>query len=409
MGQGSPRENRRYSAVGIRVTDRWIVTAWIALVMLLVPAVVLLVVYLSGYEGRTWPESIQPLIFAGWLGGPLLGVSAIILSAGATKRAGAIDLTEGELRVERGARLASFLLADVLGAYVVGNLVRISVKGHKEILVELPPEQREELVSALGFGLEQRRSACEFGNGWLTSAGCLPPLVGFGVALSVFALLVALGGDLASRSNYIGGAVWLGFTIATAAAVPWRRVTVGVDGLWVETFMTGRFVPLVEVGSLTIGRWWLRLTRTSDRHVRLCWRLGSGLPQCKALAARVRALQTAATTARPISAEVLTTLERGSDSFPAWLSKLRALNDDVGEYRVAPNRLEELRLALRSPRSSVEQRLGAAIALMARDRALADIVRQAAESVARPATRRALLDVAEGTVTETALANALLV
>jgi hypothetical protein len=408
MGQGQPNDSHRFSAKGIRVKDRWIVTAWIALVMLLVPAVVLFIVYLSGYEGRTWPESIQPLIFIGWFGGPLLGLAAIVLSAWTTTRSGAIQVKERELLVERADRLALFQRTDVQGAYVVDDIVRIAVRGHKVLLVQLPSEQREELVSALGFGLRQRRNACEFGNGWLSSAGCLPPLLGFGTAFTVSGLLLTIGGvSLGSVSNYIGGAVWLVVTIATAAATPWRRVTVGVDGLWVETFLTGHFVPLVEVGQLKVGAWWHQLARTKDRRVRLCWRAGSDLSQCMALAARVRALQTVATNERPIPADVLTTLDRGGRPFQAWISDLRALNEDIGHYRIAPNRLEALHIALLSLGASVEQRLGAAVALMAGEDAQADLVRQAAESIARPATRRALLEVADGRLTETALANAL--
>jgi len=406
MGQGQPNDSHRFSAKGIRLKDRWIVTAWIALVMLLVPAVVLFIVYLSGYEERTWPESVQPLIFIGWFGGPLLGLAAIVLSTWATTKSGAVEVRERELLVERADRLAVFQRTDVQGAYVVGGTVRIAVRGHKTLLVQLPPEQREELVSALGFGPGQRRNACEFGNGWLSSAGCLPPLFGFGAAFTASALLVTVG-DQGALSNYIGGAVWLVVTIATAAATPWRRVTVGVDGLWVETFLTGHFVPLVEVGQLKVGVWWHQLARTNDRRVRLCWKAGSDLSQCMALAARVRALQSAATNERPIPADVLTTLARGVRPFDVWISDLRALNESAGDYRIAPNRLEALQIALLSLGSSVEQRIGAAVALMAGEDPQADIVRQAAESIARPATRRALLDVADGRLTETAVANAL--
>jgi hypothetical protein len=206
------------------------------------------------------------------------------------------------------------------------------------------------------------------------------------------------------------GLAWIAVPVALAAALVAAAATyqgklrIGEDGLTLNRPFRGRFVPIDDVrdveiwfeqstgksGAVSTRLQGLVVTRLSGKpvYLRMYGRNPGAVEAKERILAAVR-------DARLRRTPALEALARGGRTVEAWHEDLRTLFARGGGFRDQALRQEDALEVLDDPTASVEQRLGAAVALRATGAAPAnERIRVAAEASAKPRVRVALEKIA---------------
>lgn len=370
---------------------------------------------------------VETLGFAltAWLVGwlvltPLSSVAALIAGSRFGLGADTIEVTDDELRLT-GARAPRIIpLGAVEGALsVMGNEdeVEIVLAGGDVLRLSLPNrEAPAELVSALGFGADARRTVLTTGDDHAAlSAGCWGVFHGSLLTVVATCGLAALASSVRPIGQILGyliAGIFVGASVLIAKLLAPRRIVVGTDGVLVEKAFRRLFIPLSSIrhvqtdhrGVVTVvtpsggskaGRGERAITLTSDTGRR-------------AVALEQR-IQDALALARPRRVEAPSALiARGGRSIAEWREGLRRLVAGEGGYRGERVSIDALLRAAESPEAPVEQRVGAALAIgMSEDGEARKKLRVAVEGIADDTLRAAMDRAAEGEEDAAAIEEAL--
>ena len=245
-------------------------------------------------------------------------------------------------------------------------------------LVAVPASSRDAASAAQRLPLREPVSGCIYGL--VASFGVfIAELMVFRQALPVWAPLLVL----------VGPPVLAGLLATLAFWGPSARL--GEDGLFVGKPFRRRFIPLPVLDSFE---------RSGDA---LVVRLRGGrapihlsfVGAAKQISAAEARLARMIATAQERRARAFGVLERGGRTVTEWRSALATVLTGGG-FRDAAVSQDQIEDVLDDPAATVEQRIGAALALRAADRATAaGRIRVAAESSAHPRLRVALERVAD--------------
>lgn len=199
----------------------------------------------------------------------------------------------------------------------------------------------------------------------------------------------------------LAGAVLVWAVLATLLVI-WAvrsleptEAVVGADGVSMRTRRGKRFFPLDRI--VFIDRAEAGIEVVLDRGERCTVAIDADLSPAQVDALGVCIEQArAARAGAPPPPRVARRLERGGRSLPAWREELRRLASAGTDYRHDALSAEDVAAVLESPGASVEQRIGAALALVeggcAEERPR---IRIAAQASVDEATARALTAIAE--------------
>jgi hypothetical protein len=275
-------------------------------------------------------------------------------------------------------------------------------RGFSKITLLVPNDATARSVArALGIDAEQRVTRVSFVQKWGFPERYLPPIV---LSLLIGALFV-----LATRFDPL---VWLVVFLCVLASylLAQRRVnqttlTVGSDGVLRERFARNRFVSFAEIARVTRRDGGLFLELRDGGAVRLIRRRLTAADEVRSpmfdLFGELLALQI------QNAMELRHDLARAAedDSFVArrgrppkkWIDELRSASRTGNDYRTLPAGDENLPRLVADASRAADARIGAAIALRAREgEAVVPQLRVAAATTASPKLRVALEKIADG-------------
>lgn len=382
-----------YDLRRLRLARAFGVAGFASMTVPLMLSLLLRVLGLYGPGLRELFSTLGPALLA--FGGPALLLGGWWLGR-ARARYGAVSVVDGALHLAVGRRAQVIAPHEVVGAAIrphAGFVVQL--RGGDELVCERSharPGDAAALLSALRLDARHRAVALRataaaspaFRAAWLyvasliamTAAFAHPP-VGSRLAL------VALG----------AAASWL---LAAASLGP--TVAVGVDGMRVQGLGRARFVPWPRVQRVAVEGGALRAHLVDGERLRL----GSATPGASTLLARIEEARAVAASdaARPLPTG------RQGRSVAEWRAAMGALVG-AGGYREGAVTEADLEGALRRGDLAGDERVGAALALVAADRAQqATGVRVAAGATVDAPVRLALEQIAAGEVDDDALERA---
>lgn len=381
--------------VHLRSLERW--TSFVGKVSLLVGVLLLL----------QNPKGADPGAFTmlSFLFGPMIIAASYVIMLVGRSLPGAAEIRGDTFVVRRGRAQSTMPIRSIRSAYVVGRTFHgtplpavevVTPFGHV-LEIAMPDEATAHaFVDALGFGSRGRAVTIELAKRarrpMHIALGLLALLGGTFLAFcaAVFASLV-LG-----RSSHGGGGDWIlsvSFVLTAIAYAGLKRasdaptVSVGADGLAVKRFRTER-CPRSAIGGTRFAR--VDGPLVIDRQ-------GAGplvIDQVNADPAALIAV--AGECARRLGdrTEVAraAAFERGSRDVREWKAAVRGALD--AGYRNAGASIDDANAVLASPAATVEQRLGAAVALRIAGEP-PERIRIAAQSAVDPRVRVAFEAIAE--------------
>ena len=349
----------------------------------------------------------------GWLGAPVLALGSLALAARVRQpetsivvRDGGIDLVgeRGARRIERGG---------IAGALVVAGdddeaEVELALTSGDMLCAQVGRVGRgRELVSALGFGADQRRVAVPLGGPRDSlAAGCGGVLFGMMAAVLATCFGAAVAMDVRVLENlvpYFVGLVFVGVTLAAVRALSPQRVVIGADGVVREGFFRARFFPRdAIVGVERIGPRLSLLVGRDDR-VKEVTLTSESAERQRALMLRIRAALDLP--GKGASDPRGAMLGRGAESVERWRDRLRRIVAPETGYRGESVPVETLLDTASDASVGVETRVGAAMAIgLGHDEVAKRELRAAIEGLANERLRIALEGAARGEADEEALA-----
>lgn len=340
----------------------------------------------------------------GWALGAAAALGAAFLKIVGRRHAGELALRDGALRVEGSSLVVA--ARDVVNGYAApdrsGAEVVLELRDGRRVVTRVASEEEADaLLAAAGVSPERRRTRVRLSTPERRLV--------FGLGVSVLTLALTLFAVIASLYTLpvwafppmiLGGMFGLPLAILRATRPP--EVVIGLDGVRVARGLRGPlWIPYAELASVELAAGGFRLVR-KDGGVE---RVSRGLLGTNEVAA-IRAIEAAlaAYRARGVAPEARARLAREGRAVTAWRAGLRGAGHD--DYRAAALSDDDLEAILSAPDASLEQRVGATLALAARDRPRADErVRVAVAATADVPARIALRAALEGD--DEALAEAL--
>ncbi|MBS2015460.1 MAG: hypothetical protein JST00_21405 [Deltaproteobacteria bacterium] len=339
------------------------------------------------------------------------GVGAWALSILARRTSGTLEVRSGKLAVVRGDRARLVSAESVAGARILpsppGHPVTIDLllESGEELVVSVADAERaRELLAEAGISFEKRTSRTTIASS-MRPVGLLLALLSSFLAGPLF---LPIGGESATGALGWFAAVLTAFTAAVVlTSAP--ELTIGLDGVRLRTPLVKRFFSFEGVKEV----------RPTPRGAELVMHDGSVKPihfftvstphriaqrdaTVEQIADAIEQRERAAGTATAIAA-----IAREGRSVASWRETIQRLATEGG-YRMATLPYEGLAEVLARPDSSAEDRIGAAIALTAKDPEVAKArVRIAAQTCADPRVRIALERVADGADDDQAIEDAL--
>lgn len=291
----------------------------------------------------------------------------------------------------------------IAGATVAPNqaLVLHMLDGEVMTAVFASTAEADAMLSKLELDVGKRRFEASF------SPGPKRPLIGIAVGLAL--LLWAP----ASEQLFTRGAAGLVFLLTAVAMVAgWvlgtrpAQVEVGADGVRIQRAFESVFLPFAEIAAVGESGRALVLSRADGGEERVEVP-GGNEAFGQALRHRIE-LGLAAHADAADAGPRLALLKRGHRSLEAWRARLGELVEQDAGYRDLPLSRDDLVAILHAPATSVEDRIGAALALEALEGEVAAAkIRVAAESCAEPRARVALERILDAELDEAALGEAL--
>lgn len=288
-----------------------------------------------------------------------------------------------------------------------GVRVRLSLCNGDRVATLLPDRPTAAgLLDALGVGVRQRAFAVSTARPWLRGLWLV-------VAFSLGVLALGLG-VTAVASLLVSPWVSLALAVPLVAAgagclvlmrpVEALEVVVGADGVSVRGELRERFHAFESVQAVCSDASGLALMRHDGTVVRL---LGSQANPQRRARLQLRLEEALVVYRSTPRGPALAGLQRGEESYAAWVASLRSLVTQQGVYRASPLRREDFLQLLDNPHVEATTRVAAALALSdpsgelpveARGR-----VRVAAEATANDALRVALERTLDGEFDERSL------
>ncbi len=360
---------------------------------------------LTLFSLNEWPMA---LAWAWVAAGPLAWAAGLALY-GARGRSGRVAVDGERVRVEAGARAATFSCADVVEARVEpsvhGCAVELWRRGGVVLRFEAGSIERAHAwLDGAGFALHRRVSRVVLGAAWHRWAYAVGyAFVGMVVApiVTIPALWALPRSVLLARATLV--AVWAAFTVAATARSAPARVEVGTDGVLVRKGFSKRFIPYPALHAATAPD-----GDTLDLHLvaEPIMRLKTTSPGDRAAVKVAAAITYAIDRWRKArSVDDLGLLDRKGRAVEAWREAVGATLAPQGAFRgVALDREAVLRV-LEDPSAPHERRVGAALALAGTDGAAATRVRVVIDGCANEALRDALEAAVEGRLDDATLAR----
>lgn len=365
-----------------------------AFAMFLLPLGIMMVG--GGIFGMQKPVAWELILSASWLSAIGMLIGAGLSRIGEAARRGRLVIEGGAVAITRGSVTTTVPAGAVVGGSVtpqIGvSLLSLGLADGRQVHAEVPSEAAgRRALEALRIDPMGRPLVGRF------KTGALRGLAGFGAMLAA----ALLGGWLKSTVHLgtFSGVVWLVVcSVLIGAWLTWTRppeISVGADGVRIRGKAGARFIPLAEIESVKVdGFATLVLHLRGGTEDRTTVALGNG-PLLAAVAHRI-GLALSTLNHADASATRMALLARGTRSFADWKREL-AGRVRRRDYRHAALAEGELEAIVGSASASVEQRLGAAIALRegggeeARKR-----IRIAAEQCVNQRVRFALEEMAAG-------------
>lgn len=276
--------------------------------------------------------------------------------------------------------------------------VQISLREGEVMRVGVGSVARAEgLLVALGHAASARRAVLRWSAWWQRG---LAFLAGAGAVLVVSALAaIALPGALAGAALWT--ALWAPW-LAGVLAQRWiggREVEIGADAVRARAFPWGeRSARIADITDVREGALAIELVTGDGRALSIP---GDAPAPLRAAMLRRVAAARAALADRRADPALVALLARGARAFEEWRGSLARVREAGATLREAAIGSDRIAAVLADAGAPADQRVGAALALLAIDRAeAAPRVRVAAETSASPALRVALEAAAAGELDE---------
>ena len=397
----------------VSVTRRWSASSiigWLSFLAATSPVGIMMIGGgLFGMEKPSWWASFPGAAWGFALFGGLL---ALVLRGAQRPRPGRIATDGDTVSITRGDAMMAVPRGELRGGAIAPlgkeQAVALQLSDGRTVTVSTTSmEEADALLRALGLDPEQRRFESRF------TAWPLRWLLGFLVVLGLTLAIAPFRGHIGGGVvRAIAGIGWL--AIAVPVVTAWvlgtrpPEVIVGADGVTTRGALRRRYIPFRDIESVSLERAAaspstvaaISLALRDGRSIRVPIPTGN---DTAAAAVRWRIqLGLAAAADAPDAPARLALLGREGRAIQDWRRNLASIAGVDAGYRAVPLSRADLETILDAPSSTVEQRLGAAIALWALARreassSSAPRLRIAAEQCAGPRLRVALGELAEGT------------
>jgi hypothetical protein len=321
---------------------------------------------------------------------------------------GAVTVDADAIAIRRGGATRRIARSSIRSAYRVARDARGEVVSTVELELdtgdvasfEVPSEEARRIVDDLGFGRGKKRIHVALASPARRLLHVPFALVAYYIVAYYVGMIAVLAQihQLPSPSNLASFAFWIAMGILARALLRAPQVTIGDDGVAYRSGLTRRFVPGAGITAVEEPSVGLPLLVTSARERPLAID-GMGLdPDRRTAVGRIAC-------ERFVGPASLTKggaakFARGGRTLAAWREYLRARSLDVG-YREVAAPDDDPAAVLHSPRSTGEERVGAALALRVAGEP-EERIRIAASAVADDELRAALETIAEGEVNDDA-------
>lgn len=331
------------------------------------------------------------------------GIAAFVFWAKSQKRPGSLSIDGDAVVVQIGKETHRISRDEIIGTTVVpGRALLLQLADGRMLTVEIGDEaEANKLLSELNLGAEKRRFQGKMKPGvWRTGLS----IAGF------FALMMLAVAAKEHLPRVASGIVFLvgALTMLTGLVLGTRppRIEVGADGVHVERVFGTTFVSFADLASVRVDEGALLLTRGDGTAEKVHAPRGNET-LLTGLQRRIE-LGLAAHADMADAGERLALLARRDRDIATWRGDLeKVVGQDVG-YRALPLSRDDLEAILAAPATSIEHRIGAALALEALDGEDAEPkIRIAADLCARQEARIALEQIAEQELEAAALDAAL--
>lgn len=380
-----------------------------------------------------------------WLGEVLLGgvgvglVTAALVYRAARAARGSVRREGDKILVERAGRTREIPLERVDSGWISkeppsADRLGLSLVGGELIDVTLPTGTGAATLEALGLDASKRRLHVSI---WRTAESVLMTFAGAVLGLLAWAPVAGIGADVLGPARVASP---MGTAMAFATLIPMmiggaallRRtrpeVTIGSDGVRVtggSIRKNERFYPLDRIVDVHVAP--IRPQRGNSREMGVLLELRKGErgeqretvtiasfvpvsektpPFAEVIEARIREAMAARDAAAPAEASAL--LDVTSGGVGAWIASLRKLAGRTDGYRAGALTKDRLLELVGDVRAKMSHRIGAAVVLAERgDPDGLERVRIAADASASPRVRVALETVANRSLDEEAIAEAI--
>lgn len=394
----------------VSVQRRWSASAilgWAAFLVGMLPVGIMMIG--GGLLGMAKPAWWASFPGAAWGSALVLGFVALMLRAATRPRPGRVAVTGDAVAITKGDAVFEVRKGEIVEGAIAPEkqapsaAIRLA-DGRTFTIRTRSIEEADGLLRSIAIEPEKRRFATSFDGGVVR--GLLGVAVVFALALATGLFKRHIGGGIVQP---FAGIVWLAIAIPSIAA--WLlgtrppEIVVGADGVTIRRAVQREFVSFREIASVSLERSGARsaaaivLTLRDGRAVRVPIPLGND-EAAAALAWRIQ-LGLAAAAEQADAPARLALLHREGRTIQDWRRRLEGVAGADAGYRAVPLSQPDLEAILAAPSSTVEQRLGAALALRALGRrdarapSAAPKLRIAAEQCASPRLRVALGKLAE--------------
>lgn len=357
-------------------------------------------------NGSVWPLRLARFaFFSSLMISPLLALLGTLFGRLSSPRTGEVRCAQGAITLATASSQWKLASTETSSALLVlrESMWRVELVTARGDRVEISVDSEREgeaVLDSLGFLRGQRRMDVKSAS--LASKLKLGAM-GFGFAMATIGLTVAQLGLFSPKAAYITGAIAAFVGVGSALLLLSRRsVSLGADGVTLE-WGGSHFIAFREITSVDYegDDLWIA-TLSGHRKSLKAW-----IDDPAVRVAVGRRIERAVESVSDRREPRLGLLDPQGRSLDAWRASLAELSAPGG-YRGTALQPTELAAALESPAATMEQRLGAAIALAATsDDDGRTRIRVVADGCASPPVREAFVRIADGALEQSHLDEAM--
>lgn len=400
----------------VAVEPRWPLSSilgWLSFVVGMLPVGIMMIG--GGIFGMHKPSWWSAFPGPAWLAALVGGAVALVLRRGARAEPGRVTLAGEAVLIDRGATRIELRRGDIVGGAIAPQgaeqAVALQLADGRTVTARTRTmAEADALLRAVGLDAEKRRFESRFTASAIRGLLGVAVIFGLGVAIAPFR--PAIHGGVVRT---LAGLGWLAIAIPAIAA--WilgtrpPEILVGADGVTTRGLLRRRFIPFRDIASVHVSRPPQGAATRSSPGLAVSLALRDGqvmrIPvpagnedAATAIGWRIQ-LGLAASAEAPDAPARLALLAREARDLPAWRKKLAGVAGVDAGYRAVPLSRDDLEAIVEAPAATVEQRLGAALALRALSAeegaaSSAPRLRVAAERCVSPRLRVALTELADG-------------